>query len=362
MDDSSEDLNNRDRRSLVERAAARISVQSKDGAEAARPPAAPRASAVESASEVATALDSGVAPCTPEPQTEDASILADEPEPLKEPLTEAAGEAVNSAPAGRTPAGRTPAAPPVRGKRHVSIDVGHLMERNILTPATKRNRTLEEFRLIKRMVLSRRWDQSDRPGNTVIVTSALPSEGKTTTAINLAMSIAAEEDVRVLLVDADFIRADALRQLGVSAKQGLIDVIENPNLDLSEVMLTTDIDKLTLLPSGQLHERCTELLASARMDDVVAELANRYDDRIIIFDSPPILATTESVALSSHMGQIVFVVQAGRTSRESIHSALELIDDPQRIGLVLNRTRNQFGRTGFGAYYDSHYYGYGSGG
>ena len=246
-----------------------------------------------------------------------------------------------------------------RTSRAVKIDIAALMARNIITPATKRNRTMEEFRLIKRMILNRRWDESDAPGNTIVVTSALPSEGKTTTAVNLAMSIAAEEDLRVVLVDADFIKPDALRQLGVHASKGLIDVLQNPRMDLSEVMLRTDIDKLSLIPSGQLHDRCTELLASARMDEIISELASRYQDRILIFDSPPLLVTTESVVLASHMGQIVMVVQAGRTKRESLNSALELLGDRPNLGLVLNRTTARLGNVEFGSYYSSYYYGYG---
>src|SRR3546814_508605 len=109
----------------------------------------------------------------------------------------------------------------------VTIDTAALAGRGIVAPETKRNRTVEEFRLIKRMVLSQRWDIRELPGNTILVTSALPAEGKTTTAVNLAMSIAAEEDLRVLLIDADFIKPDALRQLGVSADKGLIDVLQD---------------------------------------------------------------------------------------------------------------------------------------
>src|SRR3546814_6168972 len=129
---------------------------------------------------------------------------------------------------------------------------------------------------------------------------------------------------------------------------------------MSEVVLGTNSDKVSLIPSGQLHERCTELRARARMNEVGHELASRYEDRILIFDSPPILATTESVALTAHMGQIVFVVQAGRTKRESVDSALELIGQRPYLGLVLNRATGGLGTTEFGAYYGSYYYGYGS--
>lgn len=241
----------------------------------------------------------------------------------------------------------------------VKIDTAGLTSRGLLTPDSKRNRTVEEFRLIKRLVLSRRWEVQEAPGNTIVVTSALPSEGKTTTAINLAMSIAAEKDLRVLLIDADFVKPRALQQLGVSATRGLIDVLEDPQLEISDVILKTDIEKLSLIPSGQPHARCTELLASTRMDDLIQELANRYEDRILIFDSPPVLATSESVVLASHMGQVVFVVQAGRTKRESVDSALELLGDRPNLGLLLNRTSGGFGKTEFGAYYGSYYYGYG---
>jgi receptor protein-tyrosine kinase len=242
---------------------------------------------------------------------------------------------------------------PTQGRRSkvVDIDLAGLSARDLLTPQSKRNRTVEEMRLIKRTILSRRWGPGDALNNTIIVTSALPGEGKTTIAINLAMSIAAEEDLRVLLIDADFIKPQALFRLGVTADKGLIDVIQDPRLDISDVMLRTNFEKLSLIPSGQLHDRCTELLASARMRDVTAELSSRYEDRILIFDSPPVLATTEAVTLTSHMGQIVFVVQAGRTRRQLVDSALELIGDRERVGLVLNRATPRLGNTEFGSYY-----------
>lgn len=294
-----------------------------------------------------------------------AAASALEPGPAWSP-DEAIGQALRQSPAPESGsgAGEMPEPEPglelrpCRQAPMAHIDCGDLLSRGLVTPDAKRNRTVEEFRLIKRVVLSRRWDIQGPPGNTVVVTSALPAEGKTTTAINLAMSIAAEEDVRVVLVDADFIKPDALRQLGVSADKGLVDVLQDTGMDIGDVLLRTNIDRLSLIPAGQLHERCTELLASARMDSLVKELSSRYEDRIVIFDSPPILATTESVALTSHVGQVVFVVQAGRTKRESVNNALELIGERPHVGLVLNRTTGGFGATEFGAYYGSYYYGY----
>lgn len=349
MDDKSETSGGSQRvtrTSLVERAAERIVTSSRNAAQQTprpvlqpAPPPAAGESLLEQALEAAPAPRAGA------------------------PAAQEADDAIELAPLAGAPAAEAPAhrADPDRRPKQVTIDIPNLISRGIITPQTKRNRTVEEFRLIKRMLLSRRWDEGDAPGNTIVVTSALPSEGKTTTAINLAMSIAAEEDLRVLLVDADFIKPDALRQLGVSAAKGLIDVLQDPRMDISDVILRTNIDKLSLIPSGQLHERCTELLASARMDELISELAHRYEDRILIFDSPPVLVTTESVTLASHMGQVMFVVQAGRTKRESVMSALELIGDRPGLGLVLNRTTARLGNMEFGSYYGSYGYGYGYG-
>ena len=241
-----------------------------------------------------------------------------------------------------------------RPSKSVKIDSSKFEAQNILRPQSKRNRAVEEFRLIKRRVLGRRQAHGDILGNTVMVTSALPQEGKTTTSINLAMSIAAEEDVRVLLVDADFVKPDALRRLGVVAEKGLIDVIEDPGIDIGDVLLRTNIEKLSLIPAGRLHDRCTELLASARMTEIITELASRYEDRVLIFDSPPILATSEAVALAAHMGQIVFVVQADRTRRQLVESALDLIGEREKVGLVLNRATPSIGSVEFGYYYGSY--------
>ena len=343
------------RGSLVERAAQKIVADQAPGK-----PKSPEPTPAPAPAPVAAQGNGAVAEAPP---PEMAELIEEAPPGQGVPGERLDEESLQVATVTRNPGSEGPPRPAHPGQKRTSkianIDFESLVARDILTPDTKRNRTVEEFRLIKRMILSRRWDHGEGPGNTIVVTSALPSEGKTTTAINLAMSIAAEEDLRVLLVDADFIKPDALRQLGVTATKGLIDVIEDPHTDVSDVMLRTNIDKLSLIPAGQLHHRCTELLASARMDELITELASRYEDRILIFDSPPVLATTESVVLASHMGQVIFVVQAGRTKRESVNSALELIGDRPNMGLVLNRSSAGLGSTEFGSYYSSYYYGYG---
>jgi exopolysaccharide/PEP-CTERM locus tyrosine autokinase len=199
-------------------------------------------------------------------------------------------------------------------------------------------------------------------GNLIMVTSALPGEGKTFTAINLAMSIAAELDNTVMLVDADVARPSVLRTLGLPAGPGLLDVLEH-QVDMSSVLLRTNIEKLTVLPSGDPHPRATELLASDAMRDLLDDMATRYADRIIIFDSPPLLLTTEARVLATHMGQIVVVVQAERTLQNDVQHALATIESCPVKMMVLNKAQSETaGRYGYGYGYGYDYgYGYGYG-
>jgi exopolysaccharide/PEP-CTERM locus tyrosine autokinase len=191
-----------------------------------------------------------------------------------------------------------------------------------------------------------------------MVTSAFPGEGKSFCAINLALSIAAERDHQVLLVDADVARPSIPRELGFSASAGLMNLLLEPgSRDIADVVLRTNIDKLMILPAGRRHELATELLASQTMSRILDDLSARYPDRVIIFDSPPLLMTTESRVLATHMGQILMVVAAGSTPKAAVNDALATIDGAAEvIGLVLNRARG--GQTaGYGLYG----YGYGQG-
>jgi exopolysaccharide/PEP-CTERM locus tyrosine autokinase len=188
-----------------------------------------------------------------------------------------------------------------------------------------------------------------------MVTSALSGEGKTFTAINLAMSIAFERDFRVLLVDADVRKADILTQLGIKPGRGLVDVLIDETLDLSDVMIRTDFEGLTILPSGMPHSLSTELLASKGMADLIDEISRRYADRIVVFDTPPVLLTSEAAALAQHVGQIVFVVKAESTGREIIKEALEVLKPARNVALVLNAVHPQLGQTKF-AYGSSRFY------
>ena len=245
---------------------------------------------------------------------------------------------------------------PAAISRRVELDWPALAAKHIISPDNLRSRTSDEFRLIKRPLIANAMGRSAAPianGNLIMITSALPREGKSYTAVNLAISIAAEFDNTVLLVDADVARPSVLNLLGLPPGPGLLDMISGTRADLSEVLLRTDVEKLALLPSGTPRQRATELLASDAMIALLQDLANRYPDRIIIFDSPPLLLTTESRVLAAHMGQIVVVVQAERTSQAELRQALATIESCPVKMMLLNQVRAVGG--------DTYGYGYGFG-
>jgi receptor protein-tyrosine kinase len=242
------------------------------------------------------------------------------------------------------------------------LDFQRLSAAGFITPGAGRNRKTEEYRLIKRALLNQNKESLNPRSNLIVVTSALPNEGKTFTAVNLAISIAAEENKSVLLIDADFNKRGALEALGMPDKIGLIDVLERPEIDLGEVIVKTNIPNLSVVPAGQPHKRSTELLASARMAELAAEIGDRYENRLVLFDCPPLLATTEAAALTAHIGQVLFVVRADSTKEMAVRQAIQLIDAKPKIGLILSRIQSRLGGSEYGGSYQSYYgyYGYGN--
>ena len=294
---------------------------------------------------------------TPEP----AAIDAIEAAAAAAPIAPAPGVPAHAAPAPVEPApapAAEQAAPRPAQKfstRRVELDLNRMRDLGMVTAAGGRTRLLEDFRVIKRPLLQRAFAErkdSDKPGNLIMVTSSLPGEGKTYCAINLAMSIAMELDHTVLLVDADVARPSVLRSLGLPAHRGLMDILLDDKVDMADVMLRTNVDTLTILPAGTSTPRATELLASSSMSALVNEIANRYRDRIVIFDSPPLLLTSESRVLASHMGQIVMVVEAQTTTQHAVMEALRQLEGNQNVNLIYNKTR-EF--PGIEETYDYHY-------
>jgi receptor protein-tyrosine kinase len=233
----------------------------------------------------------------------------------------------------------------------IEIDLERLQAMGYLTAQTPRTQIASDFRVVKRQLLVNVTDAATKNANLIMVTSALPNEGKTFVAINLAISMAMEVDRTVLLVDADVARPSILARLGVAPAAGLLDLLADPSVRVSDVMLRTNIDKLTLVPSGAPREHATEMLASDTMNRLLNELSTHYPDRVIVFDAPPLLPSTESRVLATHMGQVILVVEAKRTPKKAVEQALATVESCPMVLPLLNKAA----RSEVGAYYG--YYG-----
>ncbi len=239
-------------------------------------------------------------------------------------------------------------------KREEEVDLVALREGGYITPDMPPNLLSEEFRIIKRSILLNAFSkgiQRDKNSNVILVTSSNPGEGKTFCTINLALSIATEQDTTVLLIDADFSKPEVLNRLGVAGGRGLMDVVADDELEIGDCLIRTNIPNLVLLPAGRQHNLTTELLASERMEMIVNELANRYPDRLIIFDSPPVLASSAASVLALYMGQSVFVIEAEKTTEPQIKESLNMISACENINLLLNQTRFSGSNKKFASYY-----------
>lgn len=238
----------------------------------------------------------------------------------------------------------------------INIDLDRLHRLGIVTPQHGKTQIAEQFRIIKRPLLTNAFSKNSgiKNGNLIMITSSLAGEGKSFCSTNLAMSIAMEMDNRVLLVDADVARPSIPRMLDFNPdRKGLLDIILNPSLNVSDILTKTSVDKLTLIAAGTRHPHATELLASQSMADILMELAQRYSDRIVIFDSPPLLLTSEARVLASQMGQIVLVVEAERTTQQTVKEALRQIESCDVINLIYNKARTSAASGYYGYYYSS---------
>ncbi|HEX8447319.1 MAG TPA: hypothetical protein VF649_11990 [Sphingomonas sp.] len=210
----------------------------------------------------------------------------------------------------------------------------------------------EEFRLVKRQLLQ----AATAPGSIardrmILVASALPAEGKTFCAVNLALSVAAEKDFEVLLVDADVAKPSILALLGLEDGPGLMDAIADPALDVEGCIIRTDVPHLSVLPAGRPGNDTTELLASDRTRLVLDRIVTRRPNRVLIFDSPPALAASPASELAHHVGRVMLIVRADRTSDVELREAVALLGGCGDIRLLLNATAMASGGRRFGSYY-----------
>jgi protein-tyrosine kinase len=268
-------------------------------------------------------------------------------EPLAEPVIVHAAMAATA----RAAPEKEPATAPI------SLDFNwlHLEREGFITPENQRSLTAEEFRVIKRPLLRTAFGRdslAQRNGisHIVMVTSPAPGDGKTFTAANLALSVASERDLQVLLIDCDARRMGLSKLLGAAGRKGLVDVLMTPSMSIGDVIVRTDVPNLSIVPAGQIVDAPTEVYSSQSMARLMADVATRYANRFIILDAPPALASSEVGVLASHVGQVIMVVQANETSRQAVAQSLALVDACPNVSFVLNRVTMSAGLDRFGRY------------
>jgi exopolysaccharide/PEP-CTERM locus tyrosine autokinase len=242
--------------------------------------------------------------------------------------------------------------------RFVKIDRMRLRAAGFVPDEVQERRFADQYRRIKRPMLMQvqTLTASHAPGaRLILMASALPGDGKTFTSINLALSMARERDISVLMVDADVAKPHISRIFGLEREPGLLDALADDSIDIESLVLPTDVPSLSMLPAGRFQEAATELLASARMDQVVTRLTARDPRRIVLLDSPPLLLSSESRALVEIAGQVALVVCAGKTPRQAVQEAIEHIGTDKPMGLILNQSQlaQSEGYYGYGPYGDN---------
>lgn len=247
-----------------------------------------------------------------------------------------------------------------RVAKRLIVDIGALRAAGCIAEESQGRQFAAQYREIKRPLiekaLSGKAGDASREPQLIMVTSALPGDGKTFTSINLALSMARERDVSVLLVDADVQKSDISEVFGLKPERGLLDALVDETIDIESLTRRTNLPGLCLLPSGTAVESATELFSSKRMQHIASSLIARHPRRIVLLDCPPLLITSEARALIKIAGQVVLVIRADKTPRHAVQDALKLFDEHQAVGLVLNQTPAGLtkGYYGYGYYGTEH--------
>ena len=236
---------------------------------------------------------------------------------------------------------------------HEAVPVARdrLRRLGLIDPDLGTGRLVEEFRIVKRQLLASAEAEADAKSRRILVTSPLPGDGKTFCATNLAITLAGERDLEVVLVDADFGKPSIMDQFGLGEREGLMDVLRSPMARVEDHVVKTDINGLYLLSAGKRSGSDAEYLASERTWEVLNRLTRGAPRRFIVFDSPPALAASPAAELAKHVGQVLLVARADRTARAALEDACDLLSGCDDIRLLLNdATFNATGRS-FGQYY-----------
>jgi protein-tyrosine kinase len=229
---------------------------------------------------------------------------------------------------------------PGSAQHRVILDRAGLRAAGLMVPDADVPTAMREYRQIKQPLIANALGRN-RPvmpkGRLIMISSALPNDGKTFTALNLAFSMAAEKDVHVVLADGDFAKPHISRSLGIQEQPGLLDALRDSTLDLETLILPTDLPSLSVLPAGTPCDNITELLTSTRMQDLLRSMTEQDTARIVLFDSSPMLLTSEASALARNVGQVVLVVRAGGTPQRAVLDAVSHVSEHPSVSLILNQ-------------------------
>jgi protein-tyrosine kinase len=250
----------------------------------------------------------------------------------------------------RTEPSGVPESRPVH--RTIAIDTGKLRAEGYLPEAAEQRRFADYCHRIKRPLIDRAL-ATGGPDNlrVALISSALPGDGKSFIALNLAFSMARERDISVLLIDGDLPRARITRALGLQSEKGLLAALRDDHLDAESLVLDTDVPRFQVLAAGGPVDDVAELIASARMQEIMTRLLAQDPRRLVLLDSAPLLVSSEARALTRIPGQIVLVARADRTPRQALIEAIGQVERKKLLGIVLNDAPD----VGAGGYYD--YYG-----
>ena len=236
----------------------------------------------------------------------------------------------------------------------LDINLSRLEEHGFVALSKKRTLINEEFRSIKRKILNNAFGSLSKTlshSNLVLVSSSRPNEGKTFCAVNLALSIALEQDKTVLLVDSDVLKPSVSKTLDIGANQGLIEYLTGEVESVGSVIYKTNVENLRVIPAGLPHHLSNELLSSDKMQQLFDEFATRYPDRIVVFDCPPLLGVNETTLMAEQCGQGVIVVEEFKSKVSEVKKAVDLLPDEMAVGLVMNKVTDPSDTQGYGYYY-----------
>ena len=248
-------------------------------------------------------------------------------------------------------AGRAALPAPSIVYRSAKVNRADLIDQGFVMPDAAITALAEEFRIVKRTLLLNAIGPTALPnGRRILICSAQANEGKTFCAVNLALSMANERDIEVLLIDGDFAKPTVLSTLGIEGPVGLMDALADPDIDVETLVIKTDVGNLSVLPSGKYTNEATELIAADRTRQIIERLSTKHN-RIIIFDSPPALAASPASVLAYHVGQVLLVVRADKTGEAELRDAVLLLGGCEEIQLLLNGARFAPNARRFGSYY-----------